>query len=194
MFDPPLEQIVSWFGVEQRHLTTVLPNRGNFGECACTGACDPNGINAHIFTSGQAINEAMCAAAGGVWTSTLVSGLFADDNAASSTAQSMPPPPSPPPAITDPSQCPSGCCAVLYAGAPGEVCRPVPIWDFSTWSHPGGPGVTTASNGLCGAIKFNWWQKSGGHTGHDPSHSTWTNNGGLTKVGDYVDTNCGSGR
>ena len=192
MWDP----IVQWFGVEPANLGTVLPNRGNFGECACTGACDPD--DAFIFTPGKAVTEAMCGAGGGVWTSSLVTmeGLFGDGTAHKDVVDASPPsPPSPPPAISDPANCPSGCCTVLYTGSPGEKCMPVPIWDFSSWSHPGGGSVTTVTHSLCGAVKFNWWDK-GSHASHDPYHTaTFTSaSGGATYVGDYMDPACGSGR
>ena len=32
--------------------------------------------------------------------------------------------------------CDTGCCAVLYAGAPGAFCDEVPIWELSEWTCP----------------------------------------------------------
>ena len=40
--------------------------------------------------------------------------------------------------MTHPNQCdPSQCCLVLFKGAEGEQCGPVPIWSMGAWTHPG---------------------------------------------------------
>tara|TARA_B110001452_G_scaffold201283_1_gene171345 strand:- start:171 stop:1736 length:1566 start_codon:yes stop_codon:yes gene_type:complete len=63
-----------------------------------------------------------------------------------------PPPPSPsPPSPFTPEQCPEqySCCVVLYRAA--AHCTPVPVWDFSSWSHPGGSFVQASS--LCDKVR-----------------------------------------
>lgn len=57
--------------------------------------------------------------------------------------------------------CPSDCCVVIYRGAPGEYCDPVPLWDFSSWAHPGGPFVQAST--LCGTVRYSWLSRSGQH-------------------------------
>ena len=57
--------------------------------------------------------------------------------------------------------CPSGCCVVIFRGLPGEHCEAVPLWDFSGWSHPGGPFVQASY--LCGTVRYNWLARSGQH-------------------------------
>ena len=46
---------------------------------------------------------------------------------------------------------PSSCCAVLYAGAPGDQCGPVPVWDLSEWECP-----NCDRQALCGLVTYNW--------------------------------------
>ena len=64
--------------------------------------------------------------------------------------QRPPPPPLlPAAAVSDPSECAVGrCCVVLFHAEPGAQCQPVPIWELSGWSHPGGGFVQPSS--LCG--------------------------------------------
>ena len=187
--------IAAWFGVEAAHMPSVLPNRGNFGSCACSGACDPN--DALLFPPGQSITQAMCVAGGGVWTTSLfeLDTLFGDAAVPGASAPSSSPAASceSTQSCTSPDEC-SGCCTVLFKGAKGAKCTAVPIWDFSSWTHPG-PGYITRTNGfngesLCGKVRHNWADHSGSHTNYDPESGS-SLNGGATKVGEYTDTeNC----
>ena len=90
---------------------------------------------------------------------------------------------------TSPAEC-TGCCTVLFKGAAGAKCTAVPIWDFSSWTHPGPPFVTRAGYNLCGAVKHDWRSKgSHGSMSDDPEGGS-SLRGGATKVGEYTDPTC----
>ena len=84
---------------------------------------------------------------------------------------------------------------VLFKGAAGEQCAPVPIWNISEWSHPGNSETVdvsvTSGHGLCGSVRFNWLTKSGSHSAYNPESGT-SLSGGASKVGEYVDPSCSS--
>ena len=120
---------------------------------------------------------------------------------------SLPAPPSAPlppvlPGYTDPAQCndvPGKCCTVIYKGDAGAQCNPVPIWDFTDWTHPGGNIFTKAR--LCGSVRYNWLSRSSSHGVCDSASfcnpeadvSTldgFTDAGDATRVGTYVDPHC----
>lgn len=92
--------------------------------------------------------------------------------------------------ITHPSQCAAGrCCGVLFKGAAAAHCRPVPIWDFTSWTHPG-PGSVTRQR-LCGQVRYSWLDRSSSHTGFNPEDATATTLAyGAFKVGEHVDASC----
>ena len=95
--------------------------------------------------------------------------------------------------VTHPSQCVSGrCCGVLFKGAAGSQCNPVPIWDFTSWTHPGSGAVT--NDRLCGQIKYDWLSKSATHAyRQDPEDTTLQSlDHGAIQVGQYVDSACSS--
>ena len=118
-----------------------------------------------------------------------------------------PPPPRPPCTgsmsqcaagnLTSPSQCSSSqCCAVLFKGAPGANCGPVPIFDFTNWVHPGGASLVTPAR-LCGSVRFSWLSRSSSHLSVcdvnqncDPEANRWSPPlaGGAVRVGTYFDT------
>ena len=101
------------------------------------------------------------------------------------------PPPSPP--IVDPVHCPDElCCVVIFKLAQGKQCSGVPIWDFSSWTHPGGSVVTLTSHGLCGSVRYGWQGKASSHGSYDPEADVQTLNGGATRVGTFVDPSCSS--
>ena len=85
------------------------------------------------------------------------------------------------------------CCVVLYRGVQGAKCTPVPVWDFASWSHPGGSFVTRTSHRLCNSIRYSWLSRSGQHAlRDDPESLTATQlSGGATKVGEFIDPACG---
>lgn len=107
---------------------------------------------------------------------------------------SSPSPPASPPAlpgVTSPTQCDdSMCCVVIYEGARGAQCNPVPIWDFTSWVHPGGPFVQASA--LCGQVRYDWLAKDGNHGGdaqpEDLSKTSFA--GGAVRVGTFVDPDC----
>ena len=85
---------------------------------------------------------------------------------------------------------------VLYKGAEGAQCAPVPIWDISEWTHPGGGDIKRTEgadgNSMCGTIRFNWLNKAGSHSSQGVNPESGTSlSGGATKVGEYVDTSSG---
>lgn len=83
------------------------------------------------------------------------------------------------------------CCAVIYRGPIGALCTPVPVWDLSGWSHPGGAFVTRSS--LCNSVRFSWLAKSGQHAAQmNPEDAGLTSlSGGGVQVGRFVDPACG---
>ena len=85
------------------------------------------------------------------------------------------------------------CCVVLYRGEQGTRCSPVPVWDFSSWTHPGGNQVTRASHRLCNSVRYSWLDRSGQHALQaDPEDATLTTlSGGASKVGEFIDPACG---
>ena len=87
---------------------------------------------------------------------------------------------------------PQSCCTVLFRGAAGQKCDPVPVWDFSDWVHPGGGFVNLASHRLCNSVRYSWLGRSGQHAlGADPEDvSLATLSGGALKVGEFVDPVC----
>merc|ERR1719247_2883416 len=88
-------------------------------------------------------------------------------------------------------QCPAGaCCVVLFNKGEGESCDPVPIWDLSSWKHPGGPFVQAKN--LCGKVRYGWRSKakSHGRSGADPENGAYGLPGGAVKVGMYTDPMC----
>jgi hypothetical protein len=118
---------------------------------------------------------------------------------------SLPAPPSPPappasPGYSDPSQCPSGqCCTVIFKGVAGAQCNPVPIWDFSSWTHPGGDIFTKSR--LCGNVRYSWLGYSNSHGTCDSASfcdpeadvntlDGFTDAGDATRVGTYLDPAC----
>jgi hypothetical protein len=84
------------------------------------------------------------------------------------------------------------CCVVLYRGPVGTHCDAVPVWDFSSWTHPGGGFVSTASHRLCNSVRYDWLGRSGQHVlNADPEDASLTSlTGGAVKVGDFVDPLC----
>ena len=66
-----------------------------------------------------------------------------------------PPPPSSAPAPFGLQLCHWRCCVVIYQGAAGMNCNEVPIWDLTSWNHPGGPFVMAAPT-RCGTVRYNW--------------------------------------
>ena len=42
------------------------------------------------------------------------------------------------------------CCVVIFHGATGEHCDPVPVWDLGEWTHP---GPAFERSGLCGTVR-----------------------------------------
>ena len=73
---------------------------------------------------------------------------------------------------------------------PGAHCNPVPIWDFTSWTHPGPPSVTRQR--LCGQVRHNWLSRSNSHSGmQDPeAMSAQALAYGAVRVGQYVDAAC----
>ena len=72
-------------------------------------------------------------------------------------------------------------------------CSGVPIWDFSSWSHPGGSYVTLTSHGLCGSVRYGWRNAPGAsHGSYDPEADAQTLDDGATRVGTFVDPSCSS--
>lgn len=93
--------------------------------------------------------------------------------------------------ITHPSQCPTTqCCGVIFRGAPGAQCSPVPIWDFSDWVHPGPSHVLRGR--LCGGVSYNWLGRSATHASmQDPEYINATALAyGAVKIGEHVDVAC----
>ena len=79
------------------------------------------------------------------------------------------------------------CCAVLLKAAAGASCEPVPVWDLSTWTHPGGSFVRASS--LCGRVVYSWRGKNPNHVQADPEVGSFLLGDGR-KVGTYVDVAC----
>ena len=122
----------------------------------------------------------------------------------------LPPPPSPPPpspsppppspSLLPPPPPPSpfgiaacagarGCCVVIFRGASGAQCNDVPVWDLSSWSHPGGSIVAAAS--LCGTVRINWLDRTSSHaSSQDPETDAASLSGGGQRVGYYRDPAC----
>ena len=106
--------------------------------------------------------------------------------------------------VTEPSQCAAArCCVVLYKGAAGANCNPVPIWDFAGWVHPGGDFVSASS--MCTSVRYDWLAMNGNHgqcdtsQNCDPEADVWDQPflGGAQRVGTYVETTsaaCARGR
>ncbi len=118
-----------------------------------------------------------------------------DADVASSPPPPPPPPPSPmpspPPPFSDLAACaaPGACCVVLYRGAPGAQCDAVPVWDLSSWGHPGGDFITAAS--LCGTVRHRWLQRSSSHsTSQDPETDAMSLDGGGRRIGYHRDVAC----
>jgi len=86
--------------------------------------------------------------------------------------------------------CPTDCCVVIYKA--GQHCNSVPIWDFSQWNHPGGPGVLSTS--LCGRVLYNWQGKGAhGYQSANPENiDLKVLTGGGKNVGIFVDSECPS--
>ncbi|KAL1496873.1 hypothetical protein AB1Y20_014456 [Prymnesium parvum] len=107
---------------------------------------------------------------------------------------SPPPPPSlqlPPPSPSPPAfSCPSSCCVVVYKEMP--TCSPVPVWDMSTFSHPGGPalvqGFFGANGSHCGTVRTNWRHLNPAHAHADPE--VGESFGGAVKAGEYTPPSC----
>ena len=123
---------------------------------------------------------------------TTVATECADDCAACmpvSPSPALPPPPLPPPPSPPSSPplfaCPSSCCAVLFNGA-ASSCAAVPVWDFSSWSHPGmgvAGGADVPSAGLCGRIIEHWATRSPSHAAMaNPETAASTLPGGAARV------------
>ena len=118
-----------------------------------------------------------------------------------------PPPPPPPPFVYNPpppigapapfgiEACRARCCVVIYQAAAGMYCGEVPVWDLTTWTHPGGSFVT-AQPTRCGTVRYSWLSRSGQHqnflanvdTGNPEAGQTLS--GGGMRVGSYVDPAC----
>ena len=108
----------------------------------------------------------------------------------------MPPPavPLPPPLFSQPL-CDGRCCVALFSRSPGEACEPVPVWDLTSWVHPGGSFVQPSM--LCGKVRYNWLSASSSHGSQpSPQSETATNlpsrAGGTaaTRVGWFRDPTC----
>ena len=115
-----------------------------------------------------------------------------------------PPPSSPPPAFPSNNGTrtdfglpgcadASRCCTVIFEGAPGAYCAPVPVWDLANWRHPGGPAIQVSS--LCGITHYNWLLLSPRHPVLSASrtampHSGQSLYGGGFRVGTYIDPEC----
>ena len=113
-----------------------------------------------------------------------------------------PPPPSsaPPPPPSAGAIAPLGipgcrdrCCVVIYNGGPGRLCTPVPVWDLSSWHHPGGSFVQ--SSRLCGTVRHNWLLRSPRHPIMFDSQTALPQQGqalfgGGFRVGQYIDPAC----
>ena len=120
---------------------------------------------------------------------------------ATPASPSPPPPLSPPPLspmfanLTHPSQCAAlgRCCTVIFKGAHGDQCEPVPIWDFTGWTHPGGSYVLASR--LCGQVRYNWLGRSSTHASmQDPeAMGAQALAYGATQVGAYTDAACAGG-
>ena len=84
------------------------------------------------------------------------------------------------------------CCVVLFRGERGAQCTAVPVWDFSTWVHPGGGFVTRDSHRLCNSVRYSWLTRSGNHVLQpDPEDITLTSlGGGATRIGEFIDPHC----
>ena len=112
--------------------------------------------------------------------------------------------------LTHPSQCAAlgRCCTVIFKGAHGDQCEPVPIWDMTDWVHPGNDVMTVLPSSLCGTVRYNWLSKNGGHDCYDQptptsncdpeaEHPMLSGYGGIaansaTRIGTYTSThaNC----
>ena len=91
------------------------------------------------------------------------------------------------------STCSDGaCCVVLFRGPRGSKCSPVPVWDFSTWTHPGNVPVSRTSHRLCNSVRYSWLSRSGQHAlQSDPEDITATHLlGGATRLGEFIDPVC----
>ena len=78
---------------------------------------------------------------------------------------------------------------VIFRGASGAQCNDVPVWDLSSWSHPGGSIVAAAS--LCGTVRINWLDRTSSHaSSQDPETDAASLSGGGQRVGYYRDPAC----
>lgn len=83
------------------------------------------------------------------------------------------------------------CCVVIYRGARGANCAPVPIWDLSTWVHPGGSFITSSM--LCNTVRYSWFERGQHATQMDPEDASQESlTGGGIKVGEFIDPTCTS--
>ena len=76
------------------------------------------------------------------------------------------------------------CCAVVYAGAPGDQCEPAPVWDLTSWQCPEGSGPECNRDSLCGLVTYNF--------NTDLFHQHLT--GYKERVASLVDPACQSGQ
>ena len=79
------------------------------------------------------------------------------------------------------------CCVAIYRGAAGEQCEAVPVWDLSSWNHPGGSFVQASS--LCGSVRTGWLARSSSHASHNPEAGSSLLGGGV-RVGSFVHPAC----
>ena len=86
------------------------------------------------------------------------------------------------------------CCVVIYVSSPH--CTPVPVWDLSTWSHPGG-WSHPVSKLLCNSVVTDWLIK-GAHSSvsqldvdaHPESTELRSLRGGGIPVGLFTPASC----
>ena len=151
------QPIAQWFGVPESQMDFVLPLRKNFGTCTCPDDA-PASCTAELATAAEdagakakppVLRKDACEMAGYAWVDHVLheADLF---NPVSEKPNAPPPPRAPPPkppsppaesdsggeTISDPATCPlTMTCVVLYMGASGDSCSPVPIWDLSGCVH-----------------------------------------------------------
>ena len=104
----------------------------------------------------------------------------------------LPPPPPPQPPFANIAACTGvgACCVALYRYNPGSQCNVVPVWDFRSWSHPGGSFITAAP--LCGTVRHNWISRSSNShaNSQNPEDDNSMLNGGAPRVGYFRDRLC----
>ena len=208
------QPIAEWFGLPDAQMDAVLPLRGNFGKCVCgpqpaagvagvAGGCTAAAATEAEDAGGAAqppvLRRDACEAAGFTWLDDV---LHENDVFLPAAVRPRSPPPPPPPLappapppvpVTDPAQCQAAgdprCCVVLFKGSSGAQCSAVPVWDFASWTHPGGAGSAAAAP-LCGKVRYGWLAK-GSHSSQSADPETGTTlEGGAVKVGEYTDPTC----